>query len=40
MGGGVRYSMLFFELFPAFMALVALGVGIWLFVMNQQADEE
>jgi hypothetical protein len=29
--------MLFFELFPAFMAVVALLVGIALFVMDRQA---
>ena len=32
--------MLLFELFPAFMAVVALLVGIWLFMLNRQSDEE
>ena len=32
--------MLFFELFPAFMAVVALVTGIWLFMMNREADKE
>jgi hypothetical protein len=32
--------MLFFELFPAFMAVVALLVGIGLFVMDRQAVRE
>jgi hypothetical protein len=32
--------MLFFELFPAFMAVVAFLAGVWLFVMNRQAIEE
>ena len=32
--------MLFFELFPAFMALVALVAGIWLFLMDRQADRD
>ena len=32
--------MLFFELFPAFMAIVALVAGIWLFILNREADEE
>jgi hypothetical protein len=31
------FPMLFFELFPAFMAVVALVVGIGLFVMDRQA---
>ena len=31
--------MLFFELFPAFMAAVALLVGIGLFVMDRQAKK-
>jgi hypothetical protein len=30
--------MLFFELFPAFMTVVALLAGIGLFIMNRQAD--
>ena len=29
--------MLFFEFFPAFMMLVSLVVGIWLWVMDRQA---
>jgi len=28
--------MLLFELFPAFVMLVSLGVGIWLFVVDRQ----
>jgi hypothetical protein len=32
--------VLFFELFPAFMMIVSLIVGIWLLIVNQQADEE
>jgi hypothetical protein len=29
--------MLLFELFPAFVMLVSLVVGIWLFVVDRQA---
>lgn len=32
--------MLFFELFPAFVALVGLVVGGWLLAMNRQADRQ
>jgi hypothetical protein len=32
--------MLFFELFPAFVMFVVLGVGAWLFVLNRRADGE
>jgi hypothetical protein len=32
--------MLFFELFPAFMTIVALVVAIGLFIANQQADAD
>jgi hypothetical protein len=31
--------MLFFELFPAFVAIVALVVGVGLFIANRQAGE-
>ena len=31
--------MLFFELFPAFLAVVALITGIWLFMMNRESDD-
>jgi hypothetical protein len=30
--------MLFFELFPAFMLIIALVAGVWLFVVNHQAS--
>ena len=36
---GVRSPMLFFELFPAFLAIVALVTGIWLFMMNREGDD-
>ena len=29
--------MLLFELFPAFVMIVSLVVGVWLFVMDKQA---
>ena len=32
--------MLFFELFPAFMAIVALIAGIWLFLADRRARQE
>ena len=32
--------MLLFELFPAFVMLVSLVVGVWLFVVDRQANEE
>jgi hypothetical protein len=32
--------MLFFELFPAFMMLVAFGAGVWLLVLDRQASRE
>ncbi len=32
--------MLFFELFPAFMAVVALAAGVWLFLRDRQARSE
>ena len=33
-------AMLLFEFFPAFVAIVSLIVGIWLYVMNQDAPDE
>jgi hypothetical protein len=33
-------TMLFFELFPAFMAVVALAAGVWLFLRDRQAKNE
>jgi hypothetical protein len=32
--------MLLFEFFPAFVMLVSLVVGIWLFVMDRQAKDD
>lgn len=32
--------MLLFEFFPAFMVLVSLIVGIWLFVQNRQSRDD
>jgi hypothetical protein len=32
--------MLLFELFPAFVALVSIVVGIWLFMQNLDADND
>ena len=32
--------MLFFELFPAFLMLVSLVVGVWLYASNQSAPDE
>ena len=32
--------MLFFELFPFFMTLVALAAGIWLLIANWRAQRE
>ena len=32
--------MLIFEFFPAFVALVSIVVGIWLFMQNLEADNE
>jgi hypothetical protein len=32
--------MLFFELFPAFMLLVCIVAGIWLFMQNLDADSD
>lgn len=32
--------MLFFELFPAFVALIGLVVASWLFLMDRQASRE
>jgi hypothetical protein len=29
--------MLLFEFFPAFVMIVSVGVGIWLFVVDRQA---
>ena len=31
--------MLFFELFPAFMLLLCIPVGVWLVVMDRQARQ-
>jgi hypothetical protein len=31
--------MLFFELFPAFMLLLCVSVGIWLITMDRQARQ-
>ena len=30
--------MLLFEFFPAFVMIVSLVVGVWLFVMDKQSD--
>ena len=32
--------MLLFEFFPAFVALVSIVAGIWLFMQNLEADRE
>jgi hypothetical protein len=32
--------MLLFEFFPAFVMLVSLVVGVWLFVMDRQAKDD
>ena len=31
--------MLFFELFPAFVAVVSIGVGLWLFLVERRARQ-
>jgi hypothetical protein len=32
--------MLFFELFPAFVMLVAFAAGVWLFILDRQASRD
>jgi hypothetical protein len=33
-------TMLLFEFFPAFVALVSIVAGIWLFMQNLEADRD
>ena len=36
----MRTSVLLFEFFPAFVMVVSLVVGIWLYVVNRSAPDE